>query len=469
MGPRGRNVTVVIALTLALLVGLGVVSGTFTTWGAALRSGSDPSPSAGTSSSPVPTPTPTPTLTPRPVLGRSDDGATPLDRDRLRAALAAVTPTGVGRVAGVVIDPADGSVVYDGGAATASTPASTIKLLTVAGALDAYGPERRFTTRVVDAGDGRLVLVGGGDPYLLTSRDADDPDKASLEVLARRTAEALAATGVTEVTLDYDASLFAGPAWNPTWPDGYRPEVAPTAALWVDGARTRKVSPGPRDPDPPRAAATAFVAQLAEVGVTARLGASTTTATDDPLAEVDSEPLSVIAEQVLRSSDNDAAEVLFRHVSRAADGDGSIADARTALPQRLVAMGLLPDTAAVGVTSDGSGMSRQNAIPPRAVAAVVAAALDGEHPQLAAIVSGLPVAGSEGTLRGRFFATGTGDGLGLVRAKTGTLTGRHGLGGYVRTESGHLLAFAFLVTDGDAYADRVHLDRLAAAIAGCAC
>ena len=45
-------------------------------------------------------------------------------------------------------------------------PASITKLLTTTAALSVLGPETRFATRVVAGGKGRIVLVGGGDPFL---------------------------------------------------------------------------------------------------------------------------------------------------------------------------------------------------------------------------------------------------------------------------------------------------------------
>jgi D-alanyl-D-alanine carboxypeptidase/D-alanyl-D-alanine-endopeptidase (penicillin-binding protein 4) len=96
-----------------------------------------------------------------------------------------------------------------------------------------------------------------------------------------------------------------------------------------------------------------------------------------------------------------------------------------------------------------------------------------EEPELGMLVAGLPVAGFSGSL-GYRFVTGSEDGLGRVRAKTGTLVagGVHGLAGLVTSEDGTLMLFV-------AVADRVkventlfvrdRLDQVAAALAGCAC
>ncbi len=153
-------------------------------------------------------------------------------------------------------------------------PASTTKLLTATAALHVLGPEHRFTTRVVLEGTGkqrRLVLVGGGDPYLASKPAEKDepvyPHRADLRTLARKAASALEQQGVRRVRLAYDDSLFTGPDGSPTWERSYLPDgvVAPIRALWVDEGRPPSGSG--RVPDPSLAAATDFAEDLRRAGV----------------------------------------------------------------------------------------------------------------------------------------------------------------------------------------------------------
>ena len=86
------------------------------------------------------------------------------------------------------------------------------------------------------------------------------------------------------------------------------------------------------------------------------------------------------------------------------------------------------------------------------------------------MVSTLPVAGFSGSLDYRF-VTGPA-GLGRVRAKTGTLTGVHGLAGKSPRSSGHVLTFAAIADEVPVprtLAARAQLDRIAAALASCRC
>jgi len=465
----------VVVGAVALLLVIGVLSGTL---GAAGRwglyatglwvdGGASTLPASVLSGAPTTT-TPTPTAAaPSPVLGAPSTGGAP-DAGALKKMLAGVDRTDVGRVGAEVVDVATGTSLYGSGGATPMTPASTMKLLTTVSVLSALGPDHRFSTTVVSPEPGRLVLVGGGDPYLITAADPSHPDRATLSELAARTATALKAQGLAKVALQWDASLFAGPGWNPTWPEKYGDEVATTSALWVDGARTQKVNPGPRDADPAKAATEAFAAALRKEGITVAGTATPTTAPKGAtaVAEVESEPLETIVEAVLRTSDNDAAEVLFRQVSVAAGGNGSIKASVAAVQAELVRLGVGADRTRI---VDGSGMSRDNAVPPALTAGIMVLALSEDHPELRSLVTGLPVAAADGSLRSRYFSSGTEPGRGVVRAKTGTLTKVHALAGYTRTESGRTVAFAFVVNGGDDFSDRVFLDRITAALTSCGC
>jgi D-alanyl-D-alanine carboxypeptidase/D-alanyl-D-alanine-endopeptidase (penicillin-binding protein 4) len=86
-------------------------------------------------------------------------------------------------------------------------------------------------------------------------------------------------------------------------------------------------------------------------------------------------------------------------------------------------------------------------------------------------VAGLPVAGFTGSLTYRF-DTGDEEGLGRVRAKTGTLTGVHGLAGVVTDQDGTVLSFVAIadrVKVADTLDARERLDQVAAALAACSC
>lgn len=367
-----------------------------------------------------------------------------------------------------VAELASGDVVYHRGRG-AVIPASTMKLLTSAAALEAVGPMTRFRTTVRLTGD-RLVLVGGGDPFLMSSKAKTRktyPQRADLDTLARRTAKALLAQGVTTVRLGYDDSLFAGPAVNPAWPASYVPEfvVPPITALWADEAKGSGVG---YVADPSRAAADLFRAALARHGVTVtgKLRHRTAPSAAEEVAAVESAPLGQIVEQLLAVSDNNAAEVVARHVALAEGQEGSFAGASIAVSA--VLSGLDVDLTG-SVIRDGSGLSRENRLTPAALIGVLRVAAD--RPRLRQAITGMPVAGFTGSLQWRF-EDGPPRAKGRVRAKTGTLTGVHGLAGVAVDAQGNRMAFVLIadqVAADQQLAARTRIDRMAAALGGCSC
>jgi D-alanyl-D-alanine carboxypeptidase/D-alanyl-D-alanine-endopeptidase (penicillin-binding protein 4) len=119
---------------------------------------------------------------------------------------------------------------------------------------------------------------------------------------------------------------------------------------------------------------------------------------------------------------------------------------------------------------DASGLSPLDRVQPRALARLLARV--GQDPRFAPVLSGLPVAGFDGTLADRYRTAPTAAAAGELRAKTGTLNGVSALAGLVRTRSGRLLAFD-VTADGvpltGTLAAQAALDRVATALAACGC
>jgi len=344
-------------------------------------------------------------------------------------------------------------------------PASTTKLLTTFAALARLEPGQRFATSAVAEGD-RLVLVGGGDPYLTGRRVEGDPSvvRADLATLAKRAARSLKASGVTTVTLGFDDSLFEGPAVNPAWPQTYVRDnvVTPIGALWVDRGMvdTHHPESTPRRTDPPRHAADLFAGYLRKAGIKVRDEIARTTAprSATPVARVESATVAQIVESTVRTSDDEAAEVLLRHVAIAAGEPSTFEGGTRAVVTTLRAAHLDVEDLRL---EDGSGLSRENRISPTTLVAVLRAAL--AEGRFAPVIDDLPVSGFSGTLAARFAHQAHG----LVRAKTGTLTGVHSLAGVALDDQGHPVVFAVMADRTDRsqpFAAQAALDRVAAAL-----
>ncbi|MFJ9020716.1 D-alanyl-D-alanine carboxypeptidase/D-alanyl-D-alanine-endopeptidase [Streptomyces sp. NPDC102259] len=362
----------------------------------------------------------------------------------------------------VVVDVATGKRLYGLGADEALTPASTTKIATALAALSAMGGEHRLTTRAALEPDTReVVLVGGGDPTLTARADAEG--WADLRALAGSTAAALKKRGLTQVTLSYDTTLFAGSQVHPI---GVNPNLAPVTALSVDEGRTDDSTSGPtaRVSDPAADATRKFAAFLKAAGIkTSAPGLSKATTRAQTLATVSSPPLSVLVERMLTNSDNDIAEALARQTAVATGVRADFDGAGKAVRAQLKKLGL-PLT---GVRiKDGSGLDREDRLTANLLTALLVKAGDAGRPDLRPVLTGLPVAGFTGTLTSRY----TEGAAGVVRAKTGTLTGVNTLAGTVVDQDGRLLAFALLAADTtDPAAAQAALDRAATALAGCGC
>jgi D-alanyl-D-alanine carboxypeptidase/D-alanyl-D-alanine-endopeptidase (penicillin-binding protein 4) len=255
---------------------------------------------------------------------------------------------------------------------------------------------------------------------------------------------------------------------SPDWKAEYIPEeVRPITALWIDEGRDAS---GEGVADPSRAAAVRFADLLRAAGVEVagppRPGRAPN---GEPVASVAGTPAVEIVQHLLETSDNAAAEVMLRHAGLAAGGDGSFAAGAEAVRDMLADRGVPPAGRRV---VDGSGLSRENRVSVSGLLAVIAASVDPAQPRLSGVSTGLPVAGFTGSLVFRFDVDAAAAGLGWVRAKTGTLSGVHGLAGTVAGRDGTPMLFV-------AVADRVRLpqtlfararlDQIAAALAACRC
>ncbi len=331
----------------------------------------------------------------------ADRAEQPVDERAVRRALGRLTrDKRLGPRVAVAVAGLDARVAHEEGPRVV-VPASLLKTATSLAALEQVGPQERFTTSVVRRG-GALTLVGGGDPLLTGAADPDAvPREADLTTLARRTAQALRRDGGPKrVTLRYDDSLFSGPAVSPNWENDYVPDdvVSPITALWVDEGREY---PGAisRSDDPSRAAASRFADALGAAGVKVAGAPRPGRAPGgDPIASVASAPLVEIVEHVLETSDNEAAEVLLRHVGLAVGGGGrggSFAAGARAVRSTLADLGVPLRGARI---VDGSGLSRDNRLGVDALLDILTTSLDPKRPLLAGVAGGLPVAGFTGSL-----------------------------------------------------------------------
>jgi D-alanyl-D-alanine carboxypeptidase/D-alanyl-D-alanine-endopeptidase (penicillin-binding protein 4) len=198
------------------------------------------------------------------------------------------------------------------------------------------------------------------------------------------------------------------------------------------------------------------------VTISGEVKAATAPPTATSLASVASPPLSELVQRLLTESDNDLAEALGRAVAGSAGLPADFTDAAKAVVAQMAGLGV--STTGISLF-DTSGLSHDDRIAPAALVAVLRAAASTSEPDLRPIVEGLPVGGFTGTLADRYRGHQTSAGGGIVRAKTGTLTGVDTLAGLVVDGEGNLLAFALMASGQDSESDvEAGLDRIASTL-----
>ncbi|MBV8491626.1 MAG: D-alanyl-D-alanine carboxypeptidase/D-alanyl-D-alanine-endopeptidase [Candidatus Eremiobacteraeota bacterium] len=396
----------------------------------------------------------------------------------------------------LVVLSADGKTLYADNADRAVTPASALKLIVAATALDVLGPQFRYRTSFAAQQpigtdgtlDGNLWLVGSGDPSLRS------PD-------LQRGVDALVAGGLRTIRggVAVDAAAVRGPEYNPHWDldDATEDYAAPTSGVSLDedtaefdvsGATPGEpavvsvippndvvrvdgsigtsngtddvviaaqsapnhfhldgyIPAGARERDwLPVHGIAAYVGNvlqhmLEERGIELAAAPSTSLAPLDSISLWDrrSAPLRVLETHMLVHSDNHYAEQLLRTVGGEAgdapDDAGGIAAEKRFLSERGVPTPGLQ-------LYDGSGLAPADRVAAVTLATILAdAQLRGGNASLYLL---LPQGGRQGTLRAYDFTTA----LGRVRAKSGHIGGVSSLAGYVNTYDHGRVIFAFLV------------------------
>ncbi len=332
-------------------------------------------------------------------------------------------------------------------------PASTVKLMIAAVALEVLGPDYTYETtvrvpEVVDGVvDGDIYLVGGGDP-LLTADDYPIEDDSlpafsttSLDVLA----DALLDAGIDRIngTVIGDGTRYDDEFVVDSWGDGVAfGEAGPYDALLVNDARVRGRS-GVQD-DPNVGAAREFQRLLGNRGIRVNngwgSGEASTLAT--VVGTVRSQPLSEIVREMLTNSDNNTAEMMLKELGFVDAGTGTRFAGLVVVDRVLRSWGVPLD----GVRLlDGSGLTPTNEMTCAALLAVL------QRSQGTALATGLPIAGETGTLRGEFLDT---DVAGRLFAKTGSLgnpptdeppLASKALAGYVSGGDGSTVEFVLIM------------------------
>lgn len=456
------------------------------------------------------------------LIGPARAGAESELAARLDAALATRALRGA-RTAALVVAREDGGVLYARNPDRALVPASNLKILTAIAALAMFGPAHRFTTELLAEGppdsEGAIgvLSVRGGDPALTSEqvwRLAADLRRLGLRRVrgglllddsafdgehwnpswGKVSARAYHAP-VGALTVNYGAfAVEVGAGTKPG--DPVRVFVDPPLPLFRVSNRARTGPEGARNSlrvergaadgfehlvvsgvvpagsppetyhrsvrNPARYAGGVIRAQLEANGIAVegemRAGIAPDSAA--PLLVFEGKPLGQVVRLLAKFSNNAIAESLLKAMgARATGGPGSWESGLVAMRDQLVAAGL--DMRGVTL-ADGSGLSYENRVPPRALVEALRLA-DGSFRFGPELVAALPIAGADGTLEER--AEGAAH---AVRAKTGLLTRVTALSGFAQLGDGAQAVFSVIVNGyrGSDEAAMEALDRFVSELTG---
>lgn len=410
-----------------------------------------------------------------------------------------------------------GQKLYQKNAGQLFNPASSLKLFTGAAALAILGVDYRFETKIFTDGEiadgvlvGNLYLKGAGDPELKLS------DLENL-ILQLKLAQIKKVQGKVFVDhSDFDA-IAQGPGWMWDEERAYwnspmdallvnhscinlwiRPadEAAQAPLVFVypktdyvavqnlaqtsDKDSTLQVGRNgiskenlievkgsllKESPllfyqipveDPHFYTATLFTDMLKRYGIEwqGQIEEASTPIEAKELASFSSAPLTQIVHNMMKSSDNLAANCLFKKMGQARFGaPGTWPKGGQAIRD------FLRTQAGIGIDDlvilDGDGESRYNLVSPHQFVSFLAWAYQ-EFKFTAEFMGSLPLSGTDGSLRNRMRESSI---KGRVRAKPGTMTGISSLSGYIKTKTGEMLAFSIL-TSGFVKSSKLYKSKL---------
>ncbi len=169
--------------------------------------------------------------------------------------------------------------------------------------------------------------------------------------------------------------------------------------------------------------------------------------TNKILAEHFSGPLLDDIRVTNKVSENLHAELALRLAGKLRGDGGSFEGGVAAVKQFLLQAGLKEDEFTF---LDGSGLSRRDLVTPAATVQLLIFA--ARQPWGAAFEESLPVSGVDGSLSDRFQKTSA---IGLVHAKTGSLSHVNALSGYGQTQSGKRFVFSIFCNNHNLPASKV--------------
>ena len=291
----------------------------------------------------------------------------------------------------MLVDPSTGESIFEYSADSLRMPASLLKIISAVALLDYVEPDFRFTTEILTSAEpNTLVIAGSLDPWMERNGVlAIKMGRASLPKLVKTALKKLDSdNGGPIKTLNIKYSKMH-------YPD-------------LDFIKSQ------------------FVARNVKVTTTRITSEEASLASKESIAIFQSPPMQKIMDWMLIWSDNTLGNRMAMYASMKAGFGYSESGIQETFVKTLNNLGI-DSTGLVAV--DGSGLSRSNRVSEQMLAELLLKTYDNEKYRI--IYGGLPVGGVNGTMRNRFVSSAP-KAIGLVRTKTGSLTGVVSLAGYVQ-------------------------------------
>ena len=291
-----------------------------------------------------------------------------------------------------LIDVSTGEIVFESNAFSQRKPASTMKILAAAATLKHLQPDQVFTTRVsLGTVPDSIVIDGEFDPWIsMDHRVATKMNRTSFPRIAFNSLSKVkeSSGGSIKKLKVYYNGIYAN-------------EVASYKAFYKK-----------------RGVTTAFIKVSDE---------KATSLVSEEILTSESPQVIKMLDWFLLWSDNQLSERMAKIAAKYAGNEFNDEGVAVTFAEILISFGINP---AQIVVIDASGLSRQNKVTAHALAQLLYKI--HSDPVLSRLIESLPVGGESGTLRNRYIETAP-DAVGLVKAKTGTLTGTVSLAGYVQS------------------------------------
>ena len=291
-----------------------------------------------------------------------------------------------------LIDVSTGEIVFESNAFSQRKPASTMKILAAAATLKHLQPDQVFTTRVsLGTVPDSIVIDGEFDPWI--SMDHRVATKMKRTSFLR--------IGFNSLSKVKESSGGSIKKLKVYYNGIYANEVASYKAFYKK-----------------RGVTAAFIKVSDE---------KATSLVSEEILTSESPQVITMLDWFLLWSDNQLSERMAKIAAKYAGNEFNDEGVAVTFAEILISFGINP---AQIVVIDASGLSRENKV----TAHVLAQLLYKIHsdPVLSRLIESLPVGGESGTLRNRYIETAP-EAVGLVKAKTGTLTGTVSLAGYVQS------------------------------------